>query len=257
MKRVISIIAVALICLTAVAQEQRTWCKKVFVSSEGLELPYCILYPKNFNPEQSYPMLVMLHGSGERGNDNEAQLIHGGKLLSTSEELYDVITIVPQCPNDSIWAMSKNWKNVMSNEKETGAGLAVMELLREFIGLGFADPDRVYGTGLSMGGIGILDLAMTYPDFFAAVQPICGSFNIRRAQTYKGKTAFRFFHGTNDKAVDPQASIKGSKILADSQTESVLVLYPGVAHGSWYNAFAEPDFLSWMLSRTRKTKSKK
>lgn len=244
MKKVLFI--VFLFCFAATLQaKDGKYVKRVFNAQNGLSLNYVILYPENFNPEQKYPVLLFLHGSGERGNDNESQLIHGGELMRTSDELANVIVIVPQCPLYATWTFTGGAYPEESVENPVEA--ATKELIDSFIKLGFADSQRIYGTGLSMGGIGILDMAIRYPDYFAAIEPICGGVNPKRCSQYKGRTAFRFFHGSDDPAVNPDGSRLANKAFIEAGRESSLVEYPGVKHGSWNNAFAEPDFLSWLL----------
>ncbi len=245
----LSILFLASLLMAATSAQARDgkYIQKVFISNNGLPLNYVILYPENFSPEQAYPVLVFLHGSGERGDDNQAQLIHGGELMRTSDELSNVIVIVPQCPLYSSWAFTSGYTGYPPTPIENPVEAAVKELIDSFIKLGFADKDRIYGTGLSMGGMGILDMAIRYPNYFAAIEPICGGINPNRCAEYKGRTAFRFFHGSDDTAVNPDGSRLANQALIDAGHESSLIEYPGVKHGSWHNAFAEPDFFSWLL----------
>ena len=247
MKRLIITITAVLLAASLLQARDGKYVQRVFVSDEGLALNYNVIYPDNFCPEKAYPVLVLLHGSGERGDDNQLQLFHGGELLRTSDELCEVIVIVPQCPTYTTWTFSIDWSGFPGETVTAPAESAVKQLIDSFIALGFADPEKIYGTGLSMGGMGILDMTLRYPDYFAAVEPICGNVNAERCSNYKGRTAFRFFHGTDDKAVDPNGSRNANAALQAAGIESSLVEYPGVGHGSWYNAFAEPDFISWLL----------
>ena len=252
MKKLFAIISMLVIAVSAMAQEAREFCDKVFTGSNGAEVPYKVLYPENFKPEASYPLLLFLHGAGERGTDNELQLTHGGDLLKTSPELRNVIVIVPQCPEEDYWARiieEKSGEDRVFPLKapEAPTTTAVKELLDDMIALGFADADRIYGTGLSMGAMGLLDMVMRYPDFFAAVEPICGGVNVERCKTYRGRTAFRFFHGLKDAVVLPKFSIEANDALKQSGVETSIVTYPDATHGSWKNAFVEPDFLSWLF----------
>lgn len=251
MKRIFTVLALLMVISSALFAQEREYTKKVFHASNGLDLPYKILYPENFNPTSQYPMMVFLHGSGERGTDNEAQTFHGGKLFASSEELKDVIFIAPQCPWHDYWAPVNSDEGKVEHFPRyapiTKALEAVKELMDSFINLGFVNTDRIYGTGLSMGGFGIFDLTMRYPDFFAAVEPICGGVNVYRCSDFDGRTAFRIFHGLADKAVDPNYSIQANDVLRSWGIDCELVTYPGVGHGSWNNAFAESDFISWLL----------
>jgi len=246
MKRIFTLLFLIMISATLTARDGK-YVKKVFNSNNGLALNYAIIYPDSFNPEQKYPVLLFLHGSGERGDDNQRQLFHGGELMRTSDELANVIVIVPQCPLYSGWAYTSGYQGYPPTAIENPVEAAVKELIDSFIKLGFADDEHIYGTGLSMGGMGILDMAIRYPDYFAAIEPICGGINPQRCSEYKGHTAFRFFHGSDDTAVNPDGSRLANKALIEAGHESSLVEYPGVQHGSWHNAFAEPDYISWLL----------
>lgn len=247
MKKIILAIAAVLLSAALLQAREGKYLQRVFVSDEGLALNYNILFPDNFDPAKAYPVLVLLHGSGERGDDNQLQLFHGGELLRTSDELSEVIVIVPQCPIYTTWTFSIKWAEFPDQTVVAPAESAVKQLIDNFIALGFADSQKIYGTGLSMGGMGILDMALRYPDYFAAIEPICGNVNPERCSRYKGRTAFRFFHGTDDTSVDPNGSRNANAALQAAGIESSIIEYPGVGHGSWHNAFAEPDFISWLL----------
>lgn len=251
MKRLIAIMALLTMVGSALFAQNREYTQKVFHATNGLDLPYRILYPENFDPTQQYAMLVFFHGSGERGNDNQMQTFHGGKLFAGAEELKNVIFIAPQCPWYDYWgpvSREDNGKSYFPADAPIQNSLeAAKELMDSFIRLGFVDESHIYGTGLSMGGFGILDFTLRFPDYFAAVQPICGGVNIDRCKAYRGHTAFRFFHGLDDKAVDPANSINANEALKANGIDTELITYPGVGHGSWNNAFAEPDFLSWFF----------
>lgn len=251
MKKIFSILALLAIAGSALFAQNREFTKKVFHASNGLDLPYQILYPENFDPNAQYPMILFLHGSGERGNDNGMQTYHGGKLFTSAEELKGVIFIAPQCPWYDYWgpvSREDGGKSYFPEDAPIQNSLeAAKELMDSFVRLGFVQTDKIYGTGLSMGGFGILDFALRFPDYFAAVQPICGGVNIDRCKAYRGHTAFRFFHGLDDKAVDPNNSINAHAVFTENGIKSELLTYPGVGHGSWNNAFAEPDFLSWFF----------
>ncbi len=239
--------------------------KKTFTLSEGKVLPYRILYPEGYDRSRKYPVLLFLHGAGERGTDNEKQLIHGAKMFLKPENrtAFPAIVILPQCPENSYWA-------VIDRGKEPGkfsfnyAGApnwpleAAQELLKQVIRDESVDPQRVYVTGLSMGGMGTFELVYRNPTLFAAAVPICGGGNTEQYDNRVGETAFRVFHGDKDAVVDVNLSRNMVDRLKQLQVKIVEYKeYPGVNHNSWDNAFAEPDFLTWMLARQRKIPMKK
>lgn len=236
------------------AGDKASFLKKQFTTKSGYKLNYRVLYPLNYNPEQTYPVILFLHGAGERGSDNEAQLLHGGNMFASYENQakYPAIIIAPQCPEQKTWA---SYKHPKDNDGKrffppaasiTPEMSAVKELLDEYIAKGIVDTKRIYITGLSMGGMGTFDLVCRYPDLFAAASPICGGANYQRLANYKGRTAFSIYHGDSDRTVNVEWSRDAYKALQEAQAEVRYKEYPGVDHNSWDNAFAEPDYIGWM-----------
>lgn len=236
------------------ANAQWAYQKKVFTSSDGLAIPYQIHLPDRMAAGEQYPLLLFLHGAGERGVDGDLQMVHGKDLFQSDPLLENAIVIAPQCPNWDMWSghvdighgdLFPDVSIVTPSQK------AVKELLDCFLGTGLADPDRVYATGLSMGGMGVIDMAVRWPDLFAAVQPMCGGASNVWLQSYKGHADFRFFHGTIDDDVLYEYAQDAVRILQGKGVNAELVSYAGVGHACWDSAFAEPDFISWMFSRRR------
>lgn len=257
MKRTLAAIVFLAACLSMQAQP---WAfqKRVFVSSDGLSLPYQIHIPAQLDLENGNPLLLFLHGAGERGEDNEKQMVHGGNLFRTSPLLENAIVIAPQCPTWDQWSAHIDLGRGDLFPDVSVATLsqqAVWELLDCFVKTGLADSDRIYATGLSMGGMGVLDMALRRPDFFAAVQPMCGGASNTIMAGWDGITDFRLFHGTADDDVLYEYSEDAVRILAERGANATLVTYPGVGHCCWDFAFAEPDFISWMFSRKREGSS--
>ena len=229
--------------------------------SEGKVLPYRILYPENYDKSKKYPLILFLHGAGERGKDNEKQLAHGAKLFITEENRknFPAIIVLPQCPEESFWASTKidrtsqpfkidfdysaeaNWPLVAANE-----------LVKKLSDEESVDKSRVYITGLSMGGMGTFESVYRYPDMYAAALPVCGGGDKVRYDKRITKTAFWVFHGAADAVVDVKLSRKMVEKLKSLKSEVKYSEYPGVNHNSWDNAFAEKDYLSWMFSHKRK-----
>lgn len=248
-KLIIAVIGLVFSCGIVAA---RDFVDRIFISSNGQCLPYKVAFPENFNPAESYPVLLFLHGAGERGTDNRSQVVHGGKRLLNDPALQQVIVIAPQCPKEDYWVNIirpvDNARRTFPESAPISISLsAVKELLDSFIALGFVKTDRIYGSGLSMGAFGILDLTVRYPRLFAAVQPICGGINAGRLASFSGKTAFRFFHGLRDDIVLPKFSQEANRVLQEKGIESSIVEYPEANHNSWDPAFAEPDFVEWLL----------
>lgn len=252
-----------LICMTLsvslYAGDKASFLKKQFTTNSGYRLNYRILYPLNYSPDKQYPLILFLHGGGECGSDNEAQLLHGGDMLASYEtqSKYPAIIIAPQCPEGETWSpylhpSRNNGKRFFpQNAPATPAMKAIKEMLGVYIDKGIVDTKRIYVTGLSMGGMGTFDAVCRYPDFFAAAAPICGGVNLQRLASYKGKTAFSIYHGADDDTVDPQFSRDAYATLKKIGAEVQYKEYPGVKHNSWDNVFAEPDYLGWMFRHSR------
>lgn len=235
--------------------------KKEFVFAEGKTLPYRILYPENYDKTKKYPLLLFLHGAGERGKDNEKQLTHGAKLMLTEQNRKDfpAIIIFPQCPEESFWASSKIDRTVQPVKFEldySGEGnwplLAANELVKKIMTEEAVDASRVYITGLSMGGMGTFESVHRYPNLYAAALPICGGGDVKSYDKRIKKTAFWVFHGAADAVVNVSLSREMVDKLKAIKAEVKYSEYPGVNHNSWDNAFAEPDYLGWMLLHKRK-----
>ena len=248
-----------LLVLTAFAGDKVSFLKKQFTAKNGQVLNYRVLFPLDYDPAKSYPLLLFLHGAGERGDDNEAQLKHGGDMLAAyvNQKAYPAIIIAPQCPADPAWWVNYSRPNAEGGKRvfPTNAPItrplaAVKELLDSYIAKGVVDTKRIYVTGLSMGGMGTFDLVCRYPNLFAAAAPICGGVNPVRLANFKGKTAFSVYHGADDTVVDVQFSRDAVEALKKAGVEVRYKEYPGVNHNSWDNAFAEPDFLGWFFSHS-------
>ena len=234
--------------------------KKEFVHN-GNTLPYRILYPANYDKNKKYPLLLVLHGAGERGNDNEKQLVHGSKLFITEENRknFPAIVVFPQCPAESFWAAAKIDRTVQPFKIELDYSLppnwplaAANELVKKIIDEGAVDKSKVYITGLSMGGMGTFESVYRYPGLYAAALPICGGGDVNNYDKRVVKTAFWVFHGAADAIVNVKLSQEMVDKLKALKAEVKYSEYPGVNHNSWDNAFAEKDYLSWMLQHKKK-----
>lgn len=232
----------------------------VFVHQKDT-LPFRVLLPKSFNPQINYPLVMVLHGSGERGNDNELQLFHGGSLFQTEDfrAKYPAIVVFPQCPLDSYWASVKEDYQTSSLEEKYAysksltkySQLETVEAFMFFLEQKYRiDPTRRYVGGLSMGGMGTFELVTRNPDYFAAAFPICGGANPNWARLLS-KTPMWIFHGEADDVVWVEHSKRMFKALQKLDSPVKLTLYPNVTHDSWHNAFAEPDLLKWLFSNKK------
>lgn len=252
-----------LICFSAnsFAQDVATFDKKSFTSSTGHVLPYRILYPKNYKKNKKYPVVLFLHGAGERGDNNETQLVHGSKLFldSINREKYPAIVIFPQCTAEGYWSSVKINRSTLPLDLEFDYDRAItpdlqaaIELLNQVSETERVNKKKIYIAGLSMGGMGTFEAVYRFPNLFAAAVPICGGADVDAYDNRTSKIPFRVFHGKQDNVVDvkhSQAVVEKLKVL---NTSVEYIEYPEANHNSWDSAFNEPDFLSWMFSKKRK-----
>jgi predicted peptidase len=234
--------------------------KKEFVYN-GNTLPYRILYPANYDKNKKYPLLLFLHGAGERGKDNEKQLVHGSKLFLKEENRknFPAIVVFPQCPEESFWAVIKVDRTVTPAKFEFDYTatpnwplVAANELVKKLSTDEAVDKKQVYITGLSMGGMGTFESVYRYPELYAAALPICGGGDVKNYDKRVAKIPFWVFHGAADAVVKPELSREMVDKLKSLKAEVKYSEYPGVNHNSWDNAFAEPEYLSWMLKHKKK-----
>lgn len=242
------------------AQDLNQYEKKVYASPSGQPLPYRILYPENYDRAKKYPLILVLHGGGERGNDNEKQLTHGAKLFVSEENRknFQAVVIVPQCPLDSYWAAAQIDRTTSPftitidySKPEPIALQSAIALVQKISKEEGVDKKRIYITGLSMGGMGTYEAVYRYPKLFAAAMPICGAGDAARYDKRVAKVPFRVFHGSVDAVVDVKKSQQMVEKLKSLNASVTYTEYLNVNHNSWDNAFAEPDFLSWMFSKKR------
>ncbi|WP_026896857.1 carboxylesterase family protein [Daejeonella oryzae] len=240
------------------AQNSNQFLERQLVSGNDT-LPYRILMPQNFDENKKYPVLFVLHGAGERGNDNQAQLTHGSKLFLKEDvrEKFPAIIIFPQCPKDSYWSNveveSVNGKREFMFQKRGKPTIAmklVMSLVKEMKSKSYTDKERIYVGGLSMGGMGTFEVLRRLRNNFAAAFSICGGDNIENVKKYK-KVPLWIFHGGKDDVVPPENSERVVSALKSLGAPVKYSLYPEANHNSWDQAFAEPDLLPWLFSHTK------
>lgn len=224
----------------------------------GNYLPYRILYPQNYDRSRKYPLILLLHGGGERGDDNEKQLVHGARLFldETNRKEFPAIVVVPQCPADSYWAAATIDRSTNPFQINFDYGgqpqwplTAANELVKRITDEEAVDKTRIYITGLSMGGMGTFESVYRYPGVYAAALPICGGGDLRAYDKRVRKTSFWVFHGADDAVVDVDLSRAMQARLKALKVRTNYTEYPGVNHNSWDNAFAEPSFLKWMFAQ--------
>ncbi|MEZ4905604.1 MAG: prolyl oligopeptidase family serine peptidase [Spirosomataceae bacterium] len=249
-----------LACFTTTAIAQEGFQPRSFETKDGHILPYQILYPKNYDRSQKYPIVLVLHGAGERGNDNQKQLTHGSKLFLKEENQtqFPAIVIFPQCAADSYWMSGEIDRAKQPIElsfdypkKPNWPLKAAIELVKKLVKEEAVDKKRIYITGLSMGGMGTFEALSRYPKLFAAAAPICGGGNLEMTKKYAKRVPLWIFHGAVDAVVKVEYSRNIYAALQAHGADVKYTEYPGVNHNSWDNAFAEPTFLSWLFSHQK------
>ncbi|MEX0290688.1 MAG: prolyl oligopeptidase family serine peptidase [Flavobacteriaceae bacterium] len=232
--------------------------KKELSGPDG-SLPYRLLLPEAYDANKSYPLILVLHGAGERGNDNEAQLTHGACVFLQDKvrKEFPAIVVFPQCPEDSYWANVERKKLLLSfnftffpSGAPTAAMQSLQHLLTTLVENYKIDESRMYIGGLSMGGMGTFEFVRRNPDTFAAAFAICGGAHPDTAPELVN-TKWWVFHGDNDMVVDYEHSVNMVKALKASGADVKFTTYEGVNHNSWENAFEEPDLIPWLFSQTK------
>lgn len=218
---------------------------------------YRVLFPNHYDRNKSYPLVVFLHGSGECGNDNEKQLKHGSAqfLDSLNRKKFPSIVIFPQCPANSSWVSlidkADNKFEIVYTHNPTKPTELVKSLIELYKKEEAVDSKRIYVAGLSLGGMGTYDLICRYPTLFAAAIPICGGVNLVRLKKVR-KMPIRIYHGGNDDVVSADFARSAYAELKAKGSKTVeYIEFPGVGHNSWFTAFAQPDFLSWLFSQSK------
>jgi predicted peptidase len=201
-----------------------------------VQMGYLLALPKDYDRQEKWPVLLFLHGSGERGSDIEKVKVHGPpKLIAEGKEL-PFIVVSPQCPDDQWWEP-----------------IELVALLDEIGRKYKADVDRVYVTGLSMGGFGTWRLASYAPERFAAIAPICGGGEIYWAKQMSQLPVWAF-HGAKDEGVPVARSEAMIEALEKRGGNAKLTVYPEAGHDSWTETYANPELYAWLLAQKRSKK---
>ena len=201
-----------------------------------LELDYLIYLPENYGKEQkAWPLVVFLHGAGERGSDLNRVKFHGPPKRVEQGSAFPFILVSPQCPTDKWWP--NMIEHVMALVDETAENYSI-------------DENRIYLTGLSMGGYGTWTIASTYPQRFAAIAPVCGGGQPYLAGNLKN-TPIWAFHGAKDPVVPLQQSQQMVDAVNQSGGNAKLTVYPEADHDSWTETYNSDELYEWLLSQSK------
>jgi predicted peptidase len=201
-----------------------------------VEAQYLLYLPQDYgkDPNRRWPLLMFLHGAGESGNDLEKVKVHGPPKLIAQGKQFPFIVVSPQCPSVQEW-----WNRDTLNA-----------ILDEVIATHRVDEDRVYLTGLSMGGYGTWELASRFPHRFAAIAPICGGGLPRFAPRLKNMGVW-VFHGAKDTVVKLEESEEMVNALKAAGVDVKFTVYPEAGHDSWTETYNNPELYEWFLQHRR------
>ena len=227
---------------------------ETYKNASGDSLSYRFLFPDN-DPSRKYPLVIFLHGSGERGSDNNAQLKWGVMNFASDENMkkYPAFVIAPQCPTGQQWASIARGKNgeISLQSSPTKSMQLLMELINQVKTKFSVDTNRIYITGLSMGGYGTFDALERYPNLFAAAVPVCGGGDVSKAGSI-AHIPMWLFHGANDPAVNTNLSYDMVSALVKLGAHPGLTVYPNVGHFSWIAAYNDAMMMEWLFSQRKK-----
>lgn len=196
-------------------------------------MDYLLFLPEGYEQQESWPLMLFLHGAGERGDDLELVKKHGPPKIVETKKDFPFIVVSPQC-KPKVW-----WEP-----------LKLIALLDEIVAKYKVDKDRIYVTGLSMGGFGTWSLAAHAPDRFAAIVPICGGGEPYWALRFPHLPVWAF-HGGKDILVPPRRSEEMVEALKKLGGKPKLTIYPDAGHDSWTETYDNPELYKWLLEQKR------
>lgn len=207
--------------------------------TKQVHINYLLYVPDQYgeDPTVKWPLLLFLHGAGERGNDIELVKRHGPPQLAENGENLPFVIISPQCPEESFWEIERD---------------AIIALLDEVCETYRIDESKIYVTGLSMGGFGTWNLAADYPNKFAAIAPICGGGNPQQA-VHLTHTPIWAFHGAQDDIIPAEKSSEMVDTVTVAGGNAKLTIYPNANHDSWTETYQNPELYQWLLSHSKST----
>ena len=206
-----------------------------------LSCQYLLFLPDGYGKRQKHwPTILFLHGAGERGSDLNLVKKHGPPKIVEEQKDFPFIVVSPQCPQDRWW----------TEEVEV-----LINLLDDIVNRYNVDTERIYLTGLSMGGYGTWTLAAAYPQRFAAIAPICGGGERYMADKFKNVPVWAF-HGAKDNVVPPVKSEEMVNAINARGGNARLTVYPDAAHDSWTATYDNPELYDWFLKHRKSRKIK-
>lgn len=197
------------------------------------QMQYVTQFPEKFSASQKYPLLIYIHGAGGRGGEIE-ELYNDNFFDVAKEQNLNVVSVAPKCYED-------NWFSIFEQ---------LHEFLLHMIHQDYIDKSRVYVMGASMGGYTTWQLAMSWPELFAAIVPICGGGMYWNAGRLKDMGVWAF-HGSEDPVVFCEESKKMVDAVNAAGGNAKLTVYEGVEHASWVNTFQNQEMWTWLLEQKK------
>lgn len=237
------------------AQDDQAWkekYEKLAFEDDGERLHYRWFMPEVAEGTK-VPIIIFLHGAGERGSDNEVTLVHAAKDLVSPlvQDRQPCAILIPQCPTDKRW-VEVPWSDDTHEtpSEPSGPMRLVVELVKQYVEQKPIDERRIYVTGLSMGGFGTWDLLARYPEHIAAAVPVCGGGDSREEVVRRfAETPIWAFHGGDDGVVKPERSRAMIEALKSVGGEPRYTEYPGVGHDSWTQTFSNGELYDWLFQQ--------
>jgi predicted peptidase len=232
---------------------QEAYKYKTHRDADGQTLPYRLLSPKRVEPDKKYPLVLFLHGAGERGTDNSKQLTQGAGEFAKPENRgpYPCFVVAPQCPPNCRWVeVSWTLRSHTMPEKPSAPMKLALELVEKLAADLPVDTDRIYVTGLSMGGYGAWDAIQRRPELFAAAIPICGGGDTAQAPKLKSIPIWAF-HGDKDPTVPVRRTTDMIEAVARAGGSPKMTIYSGIAHNCWTATYANPKVLVWLFAQKK------
>ena len=198
------------------------------------ELHYLLFLPSTYAVHpQRWPLMLFLHGAGERGDDLQLVKRHGVAKIVEEQPAFPLLVVSPQCPPTEAWAPEPL--------------LALLDDIEQHYDM---DPERLYVTGLSMGGFGTWAVAIAAPNRFAAIAPICGGGDPSRVGVLRHLPVWAF-HGARDPLVPLQRTVEMVEALRQCGGNVRFTVYPEAGHDAWTATYANPELYAWFLAHTR------
>jgi poly(3-hydroxybutyrate) depolymerase/lysophospholipase L1-like esterase len=207
--------------------------------------------PRRTEPGRKYPLVLCLHGAGERGADNAKQVGHFRPILDAIAAATPCYVVIPQVPADQRWA-TYGWSAQTEDMQDSPTQVLALtkQLIESLVASEPVDRDKIYVTGLSMGGYGTWEAIQRWPDFFAAAVPVCGGGDVKTAPKVKGLPIWAW-HGDADPTINVSKTIRMIDAITEAGGDPKATYIQNGGHAAWVNAYRDPELVKWLLKQRR------